>query len=174
MTTNHCWDIDREATISEIGEWCLTHRRVDRVHVVARPDQDLPRKLAEPRVEHAVNQIFAGKILESVWAKAWAGTELFRNRAAKVWVIAFDRDVLERMIAAQNSLRQWRHVAEPPLPEDVCLYRIGDSLPTFVSVTHDSEAWLFDPTAGGAHFARPAELPLPSDLIPPPPNFLRS
>ena len=117
--------------------------------------------------------MFARKILKAVWAKAWAGTELFLNRTAKVWIIAFDEDVLERMVFTQNSLRHWRHLSEPPLPEDICLYRAGDPLPTLISVTHDGEAWLFDRTADGASFAQHAELPLPPDLIPPPPDFLR-
>jgi hypothetical protein len=169
---NVCWDVNPAATVDEITRWCLDNRGVDRLFVVARPDNDAPGTLLEPRVEAAVAKMFGTKVIRALWARAWAGTELFRRRAAKVWIIAFDEDVRTRMVAVQNSLSGWRHANNPPLPEDICLYRVGDALPTFVSVTHDSEAWLFDSAARNATFAERAELPLPADLIPARPDFV--
>jgi hypothetical protein len=167
-----CWDVQPETSIGEITEWCLVHRDVNRVFVVARPDQANPGKLTEPRVEKAVEKIFGKKVLRALWAAAWAGTKLFRKRSAKIWIIEFDGEVRDRMMAAESSLAGWVHAKERPLPEDVCLYRSGDPLPTFVSVTHEPEAWLFDASADGARFVERAERPLPADLIPAPPDFV--
>lgn len=172
MATTLCWDVDPAATLEDITRWCVDKRDVDRMFVVARPDNDAPGSLLEPRVEGSVERLFKGKIIESLWATAWAGTQLFRRRSAKVWIISFDEDVRARLIAVENSIRGWRHISDPPLPEDICLYRAGDTLPTLVTVTHDGEAWLFDESAADAHFAERAELPLPADLVPPPPDFV--
>ena len=167
-----CWDVTPEATLADITYWCVSNRGVDRLLVVARPDNRWPGQLSEPRVERAVQTVFFGKILRTVWASAWPGTMLLRNRFAKVWLVAFDETVRERMVATENTLSGWVHAAHVPLPEDICLYRAGDPLPTFVSVTHEPEAWLFDQDANAARFALRADRPLSSKMIPPPPTFL--
>lgn len=167
-----CWDVDPEVTIDAITGWCLAERRVDRMFVVARPDNEKPGCLSEPRVQDAVARLFGRKVLRTLWATAWAGTKLFRRRSAKIWVIEFDETVRQRMMAAENSLRGWVNSSDRQLPEDICLYRSGDRLPTFISVTHEPEAWLLDPNATTAPFAERAMRPLPVELIPPPPDFV--
>ena len=75
------------------------------------------------------------------------------------------------MIATQKYLSGWKQSNDPPLPEDVCLYREGEDWPVLVSVTHDGDAWLFDDKPD-AKFVRAPEIPLPNDLVPPPPTFI--
>jgi hypothetical protein len=172
MSANRCWDVDPKTTLDVITRWCIDERQVDRMFVVARPDNDKPGRLLEARVQTAVERLFAGNIIRTQWTSAWAGTQLLRRREGKVWIISFNEDVRDRLISAENTIRGWRHNAPTPLPEDICLYRTGDDLPTFVSVTHDGEAWVFDPAAENAPFVVPAELALPADLLPPPPDFV--
>lgn len=172
-----CWDIDPSASLADITEWCLVHGGVDRLLVTARESLDHRRTPDEPRVDTTVEELFGASLLETFWAHAWPGTQLFEGGASKIYVAAFDEAVRTRMIAMEDSLPQWTQWHEPPLPADVCLYKLGDPLPALVSMTHQQEpwfeAWLFDDTANGASFVTKADPPLPADLIPPPPSFVR-
>jgi hypothetical protein len=50
------------------------------------------------------------------------------------------------MVAVQNDLSNWTQYHRQPLPEDICLWRDGESLPSLVSVTHEREAWILSGT----------------------------
>jgi hypothetical protein len=124
----------------------------------------------DPRVADSVATIFGKCILRAASAKAWPGTELIEH-VAKVYVIAFNVDIQEQMIRTQKYLSGWKQSSDPPLPEDICLYRDGDPWPMLVTVTHDGDAWLFDDEPNAA-FVRIPTIALPADLIPPPPDFI--
>lgn len=169
MTT--CWDVVWGTSLNDMLTWCLERRRVDRLLVVARLDQDAAEPvLSDPEVKQSVRRIFAGKILSESFASKWPGTELY-GFSAKVYVIAFDASVKETMVAAESTLRGWIHDCELPLPEDISVFRDGDPLPTLVSVTLSGNAWIFDDGPVPRALATKAEIPLPSDLLPPPPFY---
>lgn len=113
-----CWDVDPNATIDAIGEWCLSRRGVDRLLVTARADLSHPHLLDEPRIDDSVTAIFGEAVLEIRWASAWPGTQLMKG-ASKVYVIRFDEDVRARMVAAQKRLAGWNQWNDPPLPADL-------------------------------------------------------
>src|SRR6266536_4550937 len=121
MVTNRtCWDIDRLTPFAEISSWCLRKRRVDRLLVAIRPTLDLEnRREFDPHIDDAVRTIFGDNIIRAVSARAWPGTQLL-GHAGKVYVVAFEAAVQQRMIATQIYLSGWRQSNEPPLPEDIC------------------------------------------------------
>lgn len=166
-----CWDVSSEASIDEISSWCLRARKVDRLMVAVRPYIDLDDRVEfDARIEESVSRIFGSRILRSTYATAWPGTKLLEHEG-KVYVIKFDSDVAQRISHEMNHLRGWVQRNDPPLPEDLCLYREGDAWPVLVSVTHDGDAWLYDDDPD-ATFLRTPTIPLPSDLIPPAPSFV--
>lgn len=171
-----CWDIDGSVSLSPITEWCLARRGVDRLLLTARAEVANPRMLDEPRVDTTVLKLFGDTLLETFWASAWPGTQVFEGGASKIYILRFDESVRRRIVAAQKRLPAWTQWSDPPLPADMCLYKTGDPLPTLVSVTHEGEgwfgAWLFDRDADAAPFASPAKHPLPLELLPPPPEFV--
>jgi hypothetical protein len=115
---------------------------VDRLLVAARLDTDeVTPTLLSPGVDQQVQDLFGPSVLERRYAEEWPGTQLIGHQGV-VWTVAYSERLFAPMIAAANLLRSWRHSHNPPLPEDICLFRQGDSLPVLVSVTHEEEAWL--------------------------------
>ena len=129
------------------------------------------RREFDPRIEESINEIFGDSVIRAANATAWPGTEVI-GHVGRVYVVAFGTTVQRRMIKIQKYLSGWKQSNDPPLPEDICLYRQGDASPLLVSVTHDGDAWLFD-DAPGVNFVSVPEIELPPDLIPPPPDFVR-
>jgi hypothetical protein len=173
--TADCWEIEDSVTLDVVLDWCLTHRGVDRLLVSARASLDNPAALDEPKIEVAVAFVIGDELLESLWATAWPGTQLFKHGASKVFIAKFDKHLRDRLVSTENRLSAWQHEHDPPLPSDLCLYRSGDSRPTLVTVTHDIGwfgAWLLGPFSSDPPFAAPADLPLPEDLVPSAPTFL--
>ena len=166
-----CWDIDREASFAEISSWCVKRRQVNRLIVSVRSALDInDRREFDPRIEHSVARIFGKNIIRTTFATAWPGTMLI-GHVGKVYVIAFDMRVQRRMSDVKKHLSGWKQSNNPPLPEDICLYREGDAWPVLVSVTNDGDAWLLDDKPD-ADFIRVSEMPLPADLVPPRPDFI--
>jgi hypothetical protein len=171
MKNTRCWDVSGEASLHEISAWCLRARRVDRLMVAVRPYIDREDRVEyDTRVEESVFRIFGSGVIRSAYATAWPGTELTEH-LGKVYVVKFDADVEQRISKEMNHLSGWTQRSNPPLPEDLCLYREGESWPVLVSVTNDGDAWLYDEDPD-APFLRTPTIPLPSDLIPPPPSFI--
>lgn len=137
-----CWSLDSSVRFSTVSHWCLSNHQVDRLLVSTRLDQDAPKRgLLAPRVHGSIEQIFAGRIVTTLFATAWPGTELV-DHCGLVYVIRFDEDLSMRIAAFQDCISKWTQWHEPPLPEDLCLFREGDELPVLVSVTHEGDAWL--------------------------------
>jgi hypothetical protein len=166
-----CWKVAHAASLETLLTWCLDVRKVDRLLLATRLDKEVPTPtLLKPEVESRVHELFSDRMLETTVATAWPGTQLI-GHAGKVYLVEFDRTVLRRMVAAENRLGAWTQWNKRPLPEDVCVYRVGDRTPVLVSVTHDDDAWIFHNDDVSVDVASPASIILPADLIPPPPNF---
>jgi hypothetical protein len=166
------WDVATNLSLDRLAGWCLLHRQVNRVMVVCRMDTstDSPSVLS-PDAEAVALQLLGDKLLRTTVAVAWPGTKLF-GHGARVHIGVFDEEVLLKMAATENILSRWVHWNAKPLPEDICLWRVGDIVPTLISVTHDGDAWLLAEGPVPGTVASPSEFPLPADLIPPPPDFL--
>ena len=142
--TKKCWSLNLHLQPSrELLSWCLEQQSVDRMLVVVRMEQDdktqaysTPRNLEQlPRI------LFGTNVLEDFRASAWPGTELI-GHPAHVFLVKFDESVAEVVLRTQPDLSKWRHVGNPPLPEDICLFNSSADTPTLVTVTHEELAWI--------------------------------
>ena len=171
VRNSRCWDVSREVSFDEISSWCLRAREVDRLIVAVRPYIDRRDRVEfDARIEESVFRVFGSSVIRSTYATAWPGTELIEH-AGRVYIIKFDSDLARQISKEMNRLSGWVQRNDPPLPEDLCLYREGEAWPVLVSVTHDGDAWLYDDDPD-ATFVRTPTIPLPSDLIPPAPSFI--
>lgn len=136
------WSIDASAPLSEVFEWCLQRRNTNRL-ILATPLDPAARRptLLARQVDVFVRKFFRGRVLQTLLAKSWPGTQL-TGHFEKVYVVAFDSELGRRMSETASHLSQWTQWHSPSLPEDLCLFREGDAAPVLVSVTHEGEAWL--------------------------------
>jgi hypothetical protein len=130
--------------------------------VVSRPSKGDKGYHFDDEVDDAVSSIFGERVVSITRAVAWPGSRLF-GHSAKVYEIALDEAVCKRMVATENMVSGWTHRPRPPLPEDICLFRRGDVLPVFVSVTHECDAWLL--SEKGAEFDGATLSSIPPDLM---------
>lgn len=137
-----CWEADaRVAALDEITVWAL-ERHVDRMVVALRLNQIGNKwRYAEPKAGEFFQAQFGSFILTGFQAAEWPGTELI-DHPGFVYVVKFDEEVREVVLRTQPSLAKWRHNENPPLPEDICLFREADSHPILITRTHDLDAWL--------------------------------
>jgi hypothetical protein len=137
------WQADaRVAVLDEIMVWALEHYAVDHMLVALRLIQIGNRwRYADPQAGEVFQSQFGPYILTGFQAAQWPGTELF-GHPGFVYVVRFNEEVKEVVIRTQPSLAKWQHGENPPLPEDICLFREADSHPVLVTCTHGLDAWL--------------------------------
>jgi hypothetical protein len=141
------WVLRRGARLTDLLTWSLQMHSVDRLLVTARLTHDKKQQsLMKPSVEKAVDSIFGSRILEKKLVSRWPGTKLIGHQGV-VYVIAFDDSLIRPMAAAGRLLFDWVHRHDPPLPEDICLFRQGADWPALVSVTHELDGWVFSEEA---------------------------
>lgn len=168
-----CWDVVPGVPMERLLTWCLDIRGADRVLVAAPVDRDSDDlTLLKPAVERRVYGLIGDRLLSAAYCSAWPGTAL-AGHVGLVWTATFDRTLMRRMVRAQGALSGWKVSANPPLPEDICLYRDGDRFPILVSVSREGDGWLFHRGRIEEDLAVLADCPLPADLIPPPPFIVR-
>lgn len=132
------WILRRRARLTDVLTWSLQMHSVDRLLVTAR--------LSKPFVQEVVDSIFGSRILQKKLAGRWPGTRLIGHQGV-AYVIAFDDSLIQPMAAAGRLLFDWVHRHDPPLPEDLCLFRQGADWPVLVSVTHELDGWVFSDEA---------------------------
>lgn len=161
-----CWSLAASVRLSDVARWCISNHGVDRLLVSTRFDRGATKRtLLVPEVSDSVERIFAGRIVTSVLATAWPGTELV-DHCGLVYVIVFDEDLGKRMASVEDLICNWTQSHDPPLPEDLCLFRQAAKLPVVVSVTHEGEAWVLTDEAVTLPGAERAFLPPGELLIP--------
>lgn len=175
-TSIHCWELEPSASLASVLDWCMTVKTANRLLLTARASVSDAGTLDEPAVDAVTRDLFAESLLDTFWASAWPGTLLHRG-ASRIYVVALDTDVCARVERTENRLRFWHQWHAPPLPSDLCAYREGADHPALVSMTHEGEgwfgAWLYGAEGEAPSFAQPADPPLPIDLIPSPPTFVK-
>lgn len=132
------WESHGEVFLREILPWCFKHHHVDMLLVVSRgPSCEGRTFTSNLPAERAAAMLLGEKTITRFRACGWPGTALVRGKDL-VYVAHFDEELMRRMIHLQNALSEWRF----ELPEDICLWRDGDSHPTFFSTTHERVAWV--------------------------------
>ena len=138
-----CWEADaRVASLDEIMNWCLQHHAVDHMLVGMRLDQVGNKwRYHDPEAGEFLQSQFGSYILTGFQASEWPGTRLL-VQPGFVFVLTFNEEVKELILRTQPSLSKWQHGEDPPLPEDICLFRETASHPILVTRTHDLDAWV--------------------------------
>lgn len=166
------WDVSDQVSLDDLLEWCRDEHKVDRLIVATRiRDRKHGGGLMAPRVDEICAELFGRRLLQQSFVRGWPGTRLL-DRLGKVYVVKFDDSLVDRMARVEREWTKWTQWHEPPLPEDICAYRYGDSQPTLVSVTHDQDAWIYHDGHVPASMARKSTVCVPAELIPGPPSFL--
>lgn len=147
MTELRCWQADaRVALLDEIMVWALEHHAADHMLVALRLNQVGNKwRYADPQAGEFFQSQFGSYIVTGFQAAQWPGTELL-GHPGFVYVVKFNAEVKELILRIQPSLAKWQHHENPPLPEDICLFREGDAHPALVTRTHDLDAWLISHT----------------------------
>jgi hypothetical protein len=141
------WRLRRGARLAEVLAWCWQEHSVDRLLVSARLDSSRKQRvLSRPSIEGVIESIFGARVLEKRFASRWPGTQLIGHQGA-VYIIEFDDSLIKPMATAGKLFFDWTQNHEPPLPEDLCLFRKGADWPALVSVTHEWDAWVFSEEA---------------------------
>jgi hypothetical protein len=112
---------------------------VVRYHEIAK-DSWGPGSL--PALE-AIKGRFGDEVVEDMVVSGWPGTELTKDGLARVFILPFDSGILSRMASVEPMVFNWLH--SKGLPEDMCLFEDGTSLPWLITVTHERIAWFLSP-----------------------------
>lgn len=142
-------------------DWCLVHHAVDRMLLVLRLQQEGNKwRYANPKAGAFVQTCFGAHILTGFQADEWPGTQA--SEPAFIYVLTFNEDVKRAVLQTQSSLAKWQHSEEPPLPEDICLFRESDTYPIFLSSTHNLLAWLISTRTPELHGFKKTNYPAAS------------
>lgn len=151
------WFLDADTEIEPVLDWCLAHHGVNRLILMARLKSHSERlTLRDPEVGDFIESTFEDHILERRQATAWPGT-VVEGTSSLLFTIAFTQELIRPMAEAGRLVRAWVPFFEPPLPEDPCLYRLGDDRPTFVSTTHDHTMYILTPHQVNLEGAEPVD-----------------
>lgn len=135
------WDLPGDIELRSLFQWCLDHDGVDRITVIHRLKYGSPTgELLHPEGIEWARDFFGERILRTRSVHRWPGTISARHPAI-AQVVAFDKNLAGAMSDVCNKLFFWLGTHTPSLPEDLCLFRSGTSLPTIYSVTHEREGW---------------------------------
>ncbi|HKY27373.1 MAG TPA: hypothetical protein VJM12_05440 [Pyrinomonadaceae bacterium] len=170
----NCWEADaRVVSLSETLRWCLDHHGVDRMLAVLRLTQ-IGNKWCydEPKAAEFFESQFSSYILTGFQAAEWPGTILI-DHPGFVYVLAFDEEVKEAVLRVQPSLAKWEDGENPPLPEDICLFKESATHPVLVSRTHDLDVWLISDTEPNLQGFIKSSIP-PTNLFPTGKYFCRT
>ena len=155
------WEADaRVISLSEAMRWCLDHHGVDRMLVALRLQQVGNKwRYEEPKAAEFFASQFGPYILTGFHAAEWPGTKLIVP--GFLYVLAFNEEVMELALRTQPSLAKWQDGEDPPLPEDICLFKESASHPVLVSRTHDLNVWLISDTEPNLQGFRKSSIALP-------------
>jgi hypothetical protein len=124
-------------SLLEVFEQASSIAPVNRLLLVLAGPDDAVQEAAR----QATEEIFGDRILDRFRASAWPGT-VRAEAPAPAFIVRYDPEVAERMAAREPLLSEWRGA----LPEDLCLFSLGQGSPIFCSTTHSGLGILFAPS----------------------------
>jgi hypothetical protein len=169
----NAWAIVSDVHLDPLFAWALDHAGADRILVVCpRWRRGLLRRLVSPS-EPVAREILGQALLAEIPTMVWPVTEMLEGPPDLAFVARFGMSEAQAMLARQPLLFSWLQTHQPPLPEDICLFKDGDSLPVFFSTTHEKRAWaICHSIPPFAPDAAPASLEELRTNIPVGPNFV--
>lgn len=147
-----------EVHLLEILTWCIEKEGVDTLLLSSRQSfGKLGKGKYEKGVDPATRNLLGENLIACFEARGWPGTKLI-NHKGRVYVSVFDSKLAKKMAKVEGNLFKWSNVSRKMLPEDVCLFRRGAKAPTFISVTHERDAWVISGTCPPGFKASTEEL----------------
>jgi hypothetical protein len=163
-----CWEIDVSSVLLQrLLEWCLHYERID--HMLFGIRMCIDTKHGRKRVPCKASQIRVafehfGKAVDAVYSvRGWPGTEFYSP--SPLLKLTLSTEILNTIVRLGPYLNCWTSRSEPPLPEDICLYREGARFPAVVTVAHEDRSWLITNKNVDLPGTRRVKTPRPSDLI---------
>ncbi|MGD9163026.1 MAG: hypothetical protein PVG39_31765 [Desulfobacteraceae bacterium] len=138
------WRIPNLKTPSfkDILFWCRETQKVDKLLVSVRPLINNKDEFEfEQSVIKNVYRLFGSNILDRIEAVGWPGNLLTRG-FAYIFIIEYNTDVENIILDKETLLFHWLHDHRQKLPEDLCLFKNGNTYPSLISITHENDAWL--------------------------------
>lgn len=135
------WELPWAVEVEPVIRWCCEEHRVNRLLMSARLHQDGSGELTHPRVDDLMENLFGASLLDRREVTRWQGNELVGHNGL-VYEVDFSPALVKKIAAINPSLYAWRHHHDPPLPEDFCLFRLGERWPRLVTVTHEHFGWI--------------------------------
>jgi hypothetical protein len=134
------WELSWPLSLGEVMDWCILTHGVDRLLAVT----EYRDRMSQAAM---IEALFGDRVIAVIRATAWPGTIRART-PGRVHVVDFDRDLAVRMSSIEDDASRWIHIRQPPLPEDLCLYKDGNAWPTLFTVTHEADAYLISKNGG--------------------------
>lgn len=137
-----CWDINlREVPLRDVIKLTLQVQSVDRMMFVIPLER--ANRNWKPRNESLIDILhqYEPNLIDMFLASGWPGSD-YMSHPGLVCVFAFNQAVISQMLKVRRNLSRWTIGDSPPLPEDICFFKSGASIPTFASCTHEGEGWL--------------------------------
>lgn len=139
------WTVNLDTvSMRRLLEWCLREHKVDRMLLVV-PSRSKKHKgkwePLVPGVRERTEALFGPYIREKFLAAAWPGRGV-GPPPGLVYVLEVNPVVKELMLKTEPKLKRWLISREPPLPEDICLFKMGERHPILVTIIHEEDAWL--------------------------------
>ncbi|MBI3417079.1 MAG: hypothetical protein HY043_17440 [Verrucomicrobia bacterium] len=134
------WRIDhRVADLDAVTKWCHQREKVNRVLFSIRVEKQRGSWVPmSPTQLFATQKLLRDYIVDCFLASGWPGSRIF-GAPALIFVAQFHLEVQKLIVKYGPRFSDWM---DPHLPEDLCLFRVGSTHPTLVSVTHECDAWL--------------------------------
>lgn len=137
-----CYRISpQRAGVGSVLRWCLDAHQVNRMLVVVRQERWRGGwRPVSPEQHSTTLELFGEFVLSEALCSWWPGT--MTKGAGRVFLLRFDDSVIKVASKVGRRFLAWERGCEPPLPEDICLFKTGASHPVLISVTHEGDAWL--------------------------------
>jgi hypothetical protein len=136
------WNLPSDVSLADAVAAVRVFCEPNRLLLATRRDRD--SSIWEPLFPSAfevAERLAASRLIRRAEARGWPGTELV-GHTGLVWLVRFDSSLLRAMEELGPRLADWVGDNSPSLPEDICLFREGDPLPSLVSITHEKQAWI--------------------------------
>lgn len=150
-----CYRISaRNAGIGSVLRWCQVTHQVDRMLVAVRQERWRGSwRPISPKQHSTTLELFGEFVISETLCSWWPGT--MTEGAGLVFLIHFNDSVRKIASRVGPRLVAWERGQNPPLPEDICLFKLGASRPVLLSVTHEGDAWLLtNKRVGIAHVSK--------------------
>jgi hypothetical protein len=126
------WALEKDVLIGEVTRHAL-EAGCDRMLLVCRQVLKKRWDYCSPQAAEVAGKLLAPYSLKTLTTTAWPGTVLKKEadgHQAKVFIYRFGPSLAQVLSGIGPMLLDWKHGGRHDLPEDLCLWRDGEALPS--------------------------------------------